>query len=219
MNDQNLRPLHQSNEEATRNGRKGGIASGKSRRRNKTLRQLSRTFLNAPVDDAALSEVLRANGFDNDDLTNAARMILTIATEAFAGNIRAAELLIKLTGEDPDQKRKDDEMKLKRDLIKQQTVKLKHFNYGDESELDWILRYHPDNTADEPWRQIALMEIEEALEAGKDPAALGDKYGSWLENYVTRRIADYLIKDKRKKLIKDGYETPKDTDLEEFSCE
>lgn len=41
MNEQNLRPFtsDQSHEEAVENGRKGGIASGESKRRRKTLRE------------------------------------------------------------------------------------------------------------------------------------------------------------------------------------
>lgn len=36
-NEQNLRPIKQSNEEATENGRKGGIASGEARRQKRDL--------------------------------------------------------------------------------------------------------------------------------------------------------------------------------------
>lgn len=41
MNEQNLRPFtsDQSHEEAVQNGRKGGIASGESKRRRKTLKE------------------------------------------------------------------------------------------------------------------------------------------------------------------------------------
>ena len=219
MNEKNLRPLHQSNEEATRNGKKGGIASGKSRRRKRALKQIACQLLDHEVVSEDTRSSLSKFGFDDEEMTNAAVLILSTYKEACHGNMRAVELLIRISGEDPDQKRKDDELKLKRELIKQQTIKLRQSNYSDNDDLDWILRYHPDNNAEEPWRQIALLEIAEAIDAGKDPEALANERGSWLENYVTRRIADYLIKDKQKKLKKEGYEAAKDTDIEELPCE
>jgi len=207
MNEKNLIPFEQRTESEQREIRKkGGVKSGETRRLNRDLKKLAKRFLNADTGREDLRAALRENGFD-DDISNAAALVLQIASEAFSGNMRAAELLIKLSGNDPDQKRKDaelkikqEDLKLKRDFIKQQTIKLKRFNFGDDEDNDWIIGYDPDNNAFEPFRQIALMEVEEAIKDGKDLEALENHFGSMLEQYVTRRIADYLIKKKQEYL-------------------
>lgn len=207
MNEKNLIPFTDRSESEVREmNSKGGVKSGETRRRKRDFNKLARQFLEADTGREDLRAALQESGFD-DDQSNAAALIMQIAAEAFSGNVRAAELLIKLAGSDPDQKRKDaelklkqEELKLKRELVKQQTIKLKHLNFGDDEENAWIIGYDPDNTAFEPFRQIALMEIEEAIESGKDLEDLEDKRGSWLEDYVTRRIADYLIRNKQKTL-------------------
>ena len=130
MNDHNLIPMNKRTEteqrEITRNG---GLARGKARRRKKNLKDISKMFLDMhPADDRLITR-LKAAGFDDDETTNAAAVILSLADEAIQeGNTKAAELLFRYAGEDPDQKRKDAELKLKRDLLKQQTRKLERFN-------------------------------------------------------------------------------------------
>ena len=51
-NEQNLKPFtsDQSREEATKNGRKGGIASGEARRRSKSFKEAAEYVLNQLVD-------------------------------------------------------------------------------------------------------------------------------------------------------------------------
>lgn len=120
MNDSNLIPMNQRTESEQREiTRKGGIESGKARRRKKALKDISKVFLNArPTDDYTIKG-LKAAGFDDDEMTNAAGIILSLFDEAIAnGNTKAAELLFKYAGEDPEQQRKDAELKLKRELLK-----------------------------------------------------------------------------------------------------
>ena len=51
-NEKNLVPFSERSEsEARENGRKGGIASGKARRRNKSLKEAADYFLSLPVSD------------------------------------------------------------------------------------------------------------------------------------------------------------------------
>ena len=50
-NEQNLKPICQSNEEATKNGRKGGINSGKARKRKADLRRMAQEVLDGTYTD------------------------------------------------------------------------------------------------------------------------------------------------------------------------
>lgn len=114
MNDKNLVPFNKRTESEQREIRKkGGIKSGEARRRKRTLKQLARQFLAADTGREDLHAALQESGFD-DDHSNAAVLIMQIANEAFSGNMRAAELLIKISGEDPDQQREDKKLKMKK---------------------------------------------------------------------------------------------------------
>lgn len=129
MNDSNLIPMNQRTESEQREiTRKGGIESGKARRRKKTLKDISKTFLNARADDS-FTEQLKEAGFEDDEMTNAAAIIVSLADNFFAfGNMKAAELLFKYSGEDPDQKRKDAELKLKQEELKLKQMENKQKN-------------------------------------------------------------------------------------------
>lgn len=67
MNEQNLIPNSQrSREELQEMGRKGGIASGKTRRRNRELRKLARHLLRDAVKKTAAGIDLVKGGADHD---------------------------------------------------------------------------------------------------------------------------------------------------------
>lgn len=67
MNEQNLIPNSQrSREELQEMGRKGGIASGKTRRRNRELRKLARCVLRDAVKSVAEGFLRMEGGADHD---------------------------------------------------------------------------------------------------------------------------------------------------------
>ena len=186
--------------------KKGGVKSGETRRRKRDLSKIARQFMEADTGREDLRAALQASGFD-DDQSNAAALVMQIAAEAFSGNIRAAELLLKLAGNDPDQKRKDaelkikqEELKLKRALINQQTIKLKNFNFGDTDDLNWLIQYEPDNAHDQIWLQVAAMEIDEYVKNGGNIDEITEKYRTWIEDYASRKYAEELILMKQKLL-------------------
>jgi len=96
----NLTPFdsNQSREEAAKNGRKGGIASGEARRRKKTAKQAAELILNlAPTENNGKN--LSILGVDEDDQTNMVALIARMFTKAMAhGDVRAAEFLIDIVG-------------------------------------------------------------------------------------------------------------------------
>ena len=61
-------------EEARELGRKGGIASGKARLRNKHGKELVRALLSMQEADPQIREELRALGIDPDEMTNEVSM-------------------------------------------------------------------------------------------------------------------------------------------------
>ena len=88
-NEQNLIPFSERSEsEARENGRKGGVASGEARRRQ---RQLKDDFI-------ALLEMIGDN-----DKTNQENIAIATMAKALGGDIRAVEFIRDTIGEKPDQ--------------------------------------------------------------------------------------------------------------------
>ena len=83
MNEQNLTPFtsDQSHEEAVKNGRKGGIASGQARRKNKAIIELAKMVGDNPA-DAKQRKKLAALGIEDEDATNNARIVGSLFDKA-----------------------------------------------------------------------------------------------------------------------------------------
>lgn len=86
----------QSGDEAARNGAKGGIASGASRRRKRTLKQAADLAMSLPVSDNRVKAKLKKMGFDADDADNQMAIIVGLMASAMKGNPKAAALLFEL---------------------------------------------------------------------------------------------------------------------------
>lgn len=110
-NPQNLK--RPTTDEARINGRKGGIASGKSRRRRKTMKALAIDLLLRPLsaDDAA---GLAPFGVSPDDADYQTAVLAALIKKAAKGNVNAIQLLAALTGDDPYVKVKQAELNIKR---------------------------------------------------------------------------------------------------------
>ena len=89
-----------SGEEAAKNGKKGGIASGKARRERKTFRELTELVLSAKNDD----EDLRAFAamFGIEDPNNKLLTVLGMVKAAIGGNHNAFDRLLELSGENTE---------------------------------------------------------------------------------------------------------------------
>lgn len=110
-NEQNLVPFdsNQSREEAKKNGAKGGIASGESRRRKKSLREAAELYLSLPVADKRAWNKLARDGVDPEDVDNQMAIIAGLTIKAVKGDAKAAKLLFELVG---DQSGEDNEVKV-----------------------------------------------------------------------------------------------------------
>ncbi|MGV3161976.1 stress-induced protein [Streptococcus hyovaginalis] len=94
-NEQNL--IVPSSDEARKNGKKGGIASGKARRRKADLKKAFNTILQADVASPNIKKQLESLGFET---TNEMALAMVMMQKAMKGNVRAFEQISKLTAID-----------------------------------------------------------------------------------------------------------------------
>lgn len=95
LNPQNLIPPVHTTEEARRRGRNGGIKSGESKRRKKSMQELAQAMLSCRVTDDALKDKFASMGFDTKKMTMAEAMIAGQVMEAMK-NPNSFKLLLEL---------------------------------------------------------------------------------------------------------------------------
>ena len=100
-NEKNLIPMDQrSKSEARELGQKGGIASGISRRRKRSLKEAADLYLSLPVSDRKMWNKISRHGVDPEDIDNQMAMIIGLTMAATAGDAKAAKVIVDLLGED-----------------------------------------------------------------------------------------------------------------------
>ena len=104
-NEKNLMPIQEVNSNRTReqhseDSRKGGVASGVSRRRKRSLKEAADLFLSLPVSDRKMWNKISRRGVDPDDIDNQMAMIIGLTMAATAGDAKAAKIIVDLLGED-----------------------------------------------------------------------------------------------------------------------
>ena len=100
-NEKNLIPMdRRSKSEARELGRNGGIASGVSRRRKRSLKEAADLYLSLPVSDRKMWNKISRHGVDPEDIDNQMAMIIGLTMAATAGDARAAKVIVDLLGED-----------------------------------------------------------------------------------------------------------------------
>ena len=107
-NEKNLKPFtsDQSREEAVKNGRKGGVESGKARRKKKAARERINEVLelSAINSSAEAKKALHQLGM-NEDGTNYDVLIASIVAGAIRGLPGYARMVLDLIGETGEEKR------------------------------------------------------------------------------------------------------------------
>ena len=100
-NEKNLIPMdRRSQSEARELGRNGGIASGVSRRRKRSLKEAADLYLSLPVSDRKMWNKISRRGVDPEDIDNQMAMIIGLTMAATAGDAKAAKVIVDLLGED-----------------------------------------------------------------------------------------------------------------------
>lgn len=96
---ENLKPF-QSAEEAREKGRKGGIASGKTRREKKTIQRILNEILNTTCsDNAQFAKLASKLGLNSEKSIKEILTYLSIINTAKNANLDELGKLAKLTGE------------------------------------------------------------------------------------------------------------------------
>ncbi len=128
MNNDNLRAL--SREEAVKNGKKGGIASGKARRERKALKEQLLLLL------------------DNEDTQK--ELCTALISQAMTGNTKAFEVIRDTIGEKPVNK-EENEVNMKYNVIPciQIDGKELEFNIGEPVEDNLYKKLHHKDKEDE----------------------------------------------------------------------
>lgn len=100
-NEKNLIPFDRRTETEQREIRSaGGIASGVSRRRKRSLKEAADLYLSLPVSDQRKWNRIARRGVGPEDVDNQMAMIIGLADAAASGDARAAKVLIDLLGEE-----------------------------------------------------------------------------------------------------------------------
>lgn len=108
-NEENLKKIR-STSEARELGKKGGKASGKSRRKKANLKNALNMILTAEA-TSETAQILEELGFEN---TNEMAIMLSLTQQAMKGNVRAIELINKMaTSEKDDLDRKEQKARIK----------------------------------------------------------------------------------------------------------
>ena len=120
-NERNLIPASQrSKSEARENSKKGGIASGKSRRRKKALRTALKEAVSLPLKDLPpdlRDGIMIAAKVTDEELTVAEVLIGSIVRTACNGNSQMVKLLLDTIGESMDARIRERELELKERAI------------------------------------------------------------------------------------------------------
>lgn len=100
-NEKNLIPFNERTESEQREiAQKGGIASGAARRRKRSMREAADYYLSLPETDRRTVNKMLRDQIEPEDVDNQMAVIVGIAEQAKRGDARAANVLLKMLGEE-----------------------------------------------------------------------------------------------------------------------
>jgi hypothetical protein len=101
---ENLIPLDERTKEEQRKiAQQGGIASGKARRRKRSMKEAAQLILNLPAKENR-RKLLKSYGIEEKDCTNLMVIMAKAIQMASDGNLKAAEFVRDTLGENPKYK-------------------------------------------------------------------------------------------------------------------
>lgn len=142
MNEKNLIPnKERTPEERRENATKAGIASGKARRQKKKLKQALETIMSEKVPHSMekVQNLLHEFGISEEESTLQTALVLTLIKKALDGNIRSAELIVAITGQNADHDLKEREFTHKKKMDRQK-VEIVDKTLADPSALIAVLK-------------------------------------------------------------------------------
>lgn len=98
-NEENLKPFtsNQSREETVKNAQKGGVASGRARRRKKLLKDTVNMLLALPMQEGRLDRLTDLKSIKDKNITVEEAMVLKQIQNAMKGDLKAFESIIALS--------------------------------------------------------------------------------------------------------------------------
>lgn len=103
-NEENLIPFNKRTESEQREiAQQGGIASGKARRRKRSMKEAADYYLSLPETDRRRVNALLRDEVDPEDVDNQMSVVMGMAEAAKRGDPRAAGVLLKMLGEEVSQ--------------------------------------------------------------------------------------------------------------------
>lgn len=100
-NEKNLIPFNKRTESEQREiAQQGGIASGKARRRKRSMKEAADYYLSLPETDRRRVNALLRDEVDPEDVDNQMSVVMGMAEASKRGDARAAGVLLKMLGED-----------------------------------------------------------------------------------------------------------------------
>lgn len=108
-NEQNLKPFtsDQSREEAKKNGRKGGIASGEAKRRKRDAKEIIEIFLSMNINNGKKADIEGIKNFmdiQGKNITVEEAMHLKMVQKALKGDLNAYNMALSIIGDKPAEK-------------------------------------------------------------------------------------------------------------------
>lgn len=136
----NLAPFtsDQSREEAVKNGRKGGIASGEARRRKKDLKKIMKRLMEQkPTPEN--QEFLRDAGVSEDDMSNYAMVAVGALLKAASGDVGAMRFIADMTGTMSDRDRQKSRIEKERLELEREKLDLEKEKQKDDQPDDKVV--------------------------------------------------------------------------------
>lgn len=136
-NEQNLVPFttNQSREEAVKNGRKGGKASGRARRRKADFRKTLNLLLTAEIDNEEWKPVLESLGVE---CTLESALLMAQIKEAMQGNTKAAYFVAQYAGQNAQTDADDKEQQRRTERMEADTEKIRRSSGNAENEDEGV---------------------------------------------------------------------------------
>lgn len=103
-------------ETAKEKGRKGGLTSGKVRRRKKEMKQAMDLLLSLPV-SSKNKKRLESLGLEDSDINNQMLLLATALDRAIAGDVRAMNFIKEITASTPISKTDKAKLRLEKEKI------------------------------------------------------------------------------------------------------
>ena len=127
-----------TSDEARKYGKKGGVASGKARRKKANLRKAFETILPAEVASPHVKKQLEELGFDS---TNEMALAMVMMQKAMKGNVRAFEQISRLTAIDTKDSLDKCEQKERIEALKLENQKRRVTLEGSANSEDVMAEY------------------------------------------------------------------------------